>query len=95
MLLSMTGYGAARSETDALNVSVEIRTVNNRYLKISTRCPDAYSSLEGRIEKVVKAAIKRGTVQLHIRVDRGTDLSKYRINQELHRLHRCININER
>lgn len=83
MLLSMTGHGDARSETDQLDVAVEIRTVNNRYLKVSTRFPDAYSSLEGQIEKVIKSRIRRGTVQVNIRVTRPDDQSKYRVNPEV------------
>lgn len=79
----MTGYGAARTETDELGVSVELRSVNNRYLKISVRCPDTYSSLEGQIEKLIKTQVNRGTVQVHIRVDRTKDASQYRIHQDV------------
>ena len=37
----MTGYGDARPQDDRLDVAVELRTVNNRFLKISTRSPEA------------------------------------------------------
>jgi uncharacterized protein (TIGR00255 family) len=83
VLLSMTGHGDARSETGDLSVAVEIRTVNNRYLKISTRYPDGYSSLEGKIEKVVRAGIRRGTAQVQIRVERLNDTASYRINHDV------------
>lgn len=65
----MTGFGEARHQDDKLSVSIEVRTVNNRYLKISIRCPDAYAALEGEIEKIVREKISRGTVNIGIRVD--------------------------
>lgn len=65
----MTGFGEARHQDDKLSVTIEVRTVNNRYLKISIRCPDAYAALEGEIEKTVREKISRGTVNIGIRVD--------------------------
>lgn len=68
MLLSMTGYGAARRQQDNLLVSVEIRTVNNRYLKVVTRCPESCGALENRIERLLRDAIQRGTVTTTVRL---------------------------
>lgn len=65
----MTGFGEARHQDDKLSVTVEVRTVNNRYLKISIRCPDAYAALEGEIEKTVREKISRGTVNISIRIE--------------------------
>lgn len=69
MLLSMTGYGDAGRQSDRLSVAVEVRSINNRYLKVTTRCPDSYAALEGRIEKMVRQAVARGTVSVTIRAD--------------------------
>ena len=55
MLLSMTGYGDARHQSEQLTVSIELRALNNRYLKVSVRAPDPYHLLEAEFEKVVKA----------------------------------------
>ena len=68
MLLSMTGYGDARRQTDRLNVAVEVRAVNNRYLKVMTKCPEAYAPVELEIEKVVRESVGRGTVSVTVRV---------------------------
>ncbi len=65
----MTGFGEARRQEDKLSVSVEVRTVNNRYLKVSIRCPDAYAALEGEIERTVREKISRGTVNIGIRIE--------------------------
>jgi len=64
----MTGFGNATVETDVMSVSVELRAVNNRYLKISTRLPDSLGRFESRIEKLIRNRIARGSVQLSLRV---------------------------
>ncbi|MFN0052021.1 MAG: YicC/YloC family endoribonuclease [Planctomycetales bacterium] len=70
MLLSMTGFGIARFQAERLAATVEVRAVNNRYLKIVTKCAEVYASLEGDIERVVRETIHRGTVNVTIRIDR-------------------------
>lgn len=58
----MTGQGAGRSEGEIGAISVEIRSVNQRGLKISPRLSDALSPLETRFEQWVRSRIQRGTV---------------------------------
>ncbi|MGQ0635780.1 MAG: YicC/YloC family endoribonuclease [Planctomycetaceae bacterium] len=70
MLLSMTGYGDARYQAERLSASVEVRAVNNRYLKVSTKSAEAYGSLEPEIERLVRESIGRGTISVTLRVDR-------------------------
>lgn len=70
MLLSMTGIGEGRIERDDLSVSVELRSVNNRHLKVSLRGPEAYLQLEHDVERVIRSRIGRGTVSVQLRVDR-------------------------
>ncbi len=67
----MTGFGDARTQTDDLCISVEIRSVNNRHLKISTRLPDSYTQFESDIEKVIRERVSRGTINVMIRADRA------------------------
>ncbi len=72
----MTGFGEGRFQSDPLALSVEVRTVNNRYLKVSVRGSEPYPMLEPELEKLVRKYIRRGTVTIHIRCDRqgrGTD----------------------
>ena len=66
----MTGFGEARHQADGLTLAVEVRTVNNRYLKVSVRGSDPYPMLEPDLEKVVRKVIRRGTVTIHVRCDR-------------------------
>ncbi len=80
MLLSMTGYGEARHQSDALSLAIELRSVNNRYLKISLRAPEPYHLLEPEFEKVIRQKVRRGTVQVHVRCERQTSAQDFRIN---------------
>ncbi len=80
MLLSMTGYGQARGHSEGCEIHVELRSVNNRYLKLSTRTPDAYGPLEPRIEQTVRRYVNRGTVQANIRVARQRRADEFRLN---------------
>src|SRR5438874_661585 len=48
----MTGFGEARHQTDALSVGVEVRAVNNRYLKVTVRGTDPYRMLEAALKNL-------------------------------------------
>ncbi len=80
MLLSMTGYGEARFQSDTLSLSIEVRALNNRYLKVSVRAPDPYHLLEAEFEKVIRRSVKRGTIQLQLRCERQSCEQDFRIN---------------
>jgi uncharacterized protein (TIGR00255 family) len=79
----MTGFGDARHQQGRLSVAVEIRAVNNRYLKITTKCPDVYAALENELEKVVRDSISRGTVTVVVRVDRNGGDGQYLLNRSV------------
>jgi uncharacterized protein (TIGR00255 family) len=76
----MTGFGEARHQGDALNVSVELRALNNRYLKVSLRAADPYHLLEPEFEKVIRRTVRRGTLQVHLRLERQAFAQDFRIN---------------
>jgi uncharacterized protein (TIGR00255 family) len=76
----MTGHGAARGQTDDLHVAVEIRSVNNRYLKLTLRAPEPYNLLEAEFERVIRRFIRRGTILVQLRVDRPVAAQDFRIN---------------
>lgn len=80
MLVSMTGYGEAHAQANNMAVVVEMRTINSRHLKLSFRCTEGYASLEPEVEAVVRQTIRRGTVQVNLRVDRQASSEDYRIN---------------
>ncbi|MCU0705654.1 MAG: hypothetical protein MUF18_16900 [Fimbriiglobus sp.] len=70
MLLSMTGFGSARGAGPGFTVAVEVRAVNNRHLKLTVRGTDPYPLFESELEKVVRRHVRRGSVQVQVKVDR-------------------------
>ena len=54
MVKSMTGYGRARQERNGRNITVEVRSVNNRYLDCTVKMPRAYIFAENTIKKMKK-----------------------------------------
>lgn len=80
MLLSMTGYGEARFEDPRWMIHAEVRTVNNRHLKLSAKISEPYAAREPEVEQLVREKVKRGTVQLNLRVERPRRPQDYRLN---------------
>lgn len=68
MILSMTGYGRARQTLDGRDITVELRSVNSRFLEYSSRIPRAFSFLEDPLKKLVSARVSRGKVELSLTV---------------------------
>lgn len=83
MLLSMTGHGEAHRHQTGMAIAVEVRTVNNRYFKLSVRCSEGYAALEPLVEAVVREHVRRGTVQVNLRVDRELTSDDYRLNESV------------
>jgi len=81
VLLSMTGFGDGRGEGSGFTVGVEIRSVNNRHLKLNVRGTEPYPLLESEFEKVIRKTVRRGTVLVHIRVDRSPRPGETRLNE--------------
>ena len=80
MLCSMTGYGDASYQGDDLQVAIELRAVNNRYLKVVVRAAEPYNLLEADFEKVVRRTVRRGALQIHLRCQRKYSPQDFQIN---------------
>jgi len=76
----MTGYGEAHYQSDAINISLELRALNNRYLKVSLRANEPYHLLEPEFEKVIRRSVRRGTIQVHLRCQRQFAAQDFQIN---------------
>jgi len=76
----MTGFGAAVCQEEGVSVSVELKTVNNRYFKLSLKLTEGYSALEPRIEALLRSVIERGTINAHIRIVSARENVGYQIN---------------
>jgi len=77
----MTGFGSAVCKEENISVSVELKTVNNRYFKLSLRLTDGYGALEQRIEPLLRSVIERGTVNAHVRIVGTREDSGFQINR--------------
>lgn len=79
MLLSMTGHGHGTARNEQAAVAVEIRAVNNRFLKTTVH-GEIGAELQALIEDEVRAVVKRGTVTVRLRVERH-DPEQYKLNE--------------
>jgi uncharacterized protein (TIGR00255 family) len=68
MILSMTGFGEARLEEKDYAYHLEIRSVNNRYLKASVYLPEGWGFLETEVERLLRQRLTRGSVTLRLYV---------------------------
>ncbi len=66
MIKSMTGYGRAVETVNGREYTVELRSVNNRYLDCSVRLPRLLSFAEETVKQAVKSAVSRGKVDVYI-----------------------------
>ncbi len=81
---SMTGYGKAEYSENGITLTVEIKTVNNRFLDLIPKYPRAFVSLDDTIRKIVQSKIKRGRAELFITYsDMSSGSKKLVINEGL------------
>lgn len=69
MIKSMTGYGSAKGQAEGLEITVELKSVNNRYLDTSVRLPRSFLFAEDTVKSAVQAHISRGKVDVFVSVD--------------------------
>ena len=84
MIKSMTGYGGAKGELEGFEISIELKSVNNRYLDTSVRLPRSFIFAEERIKSTVQTHISRGKVDVFITVNSsGADSIVVSVNDAL------------
>lgn len=88
-LLSMTGYGSAKGSVEGQEITVELKSVNNRYLDCSVRLPRNFLFAEDTVKQAVSVGVSRGKVDVFVSAqasqDSGTVVS---VNEELARGYR-------
>ena len=83
MAYSMTGYSRTRAESDALSLTVTIKTVNHRSTDIQIRMPPELDPFEPQVRRLIKKHVHRGQVQLGIKLDWNTPVQETKINRPL------------
>ena len=81
MIASMTGYGRGEASSGGVKAAVELRSVNGRFLEVSTRLPRSLTLREGEIKEIVRQKISRGKINLTITLERDNgNVSPLKIN---------------
>lgn len=70
---SMTGYGKGISEHSGIKYTIEIRSVNHRFLEIKCRMPKGMLAIEEKVERTLKDAFDRGSFVVHLDVDASSE----------------------
>jgi len=84
MIKSMTGYGSAKGTSGKLEISVEVRSVNNRYLDCTIKLPRVFNSFEDQLKSIVNGTVSRGKVDVYVSIDSsGANDIEIKINRPL------------
>ena len=86
MVKSMTGYGRARETLNGRDITVEVRSVNNRYLDCTVKVPRTYIFVEDAVKAHVQKAVSRGKLDVFITIDAtAADETVIAVNEPLAR----------
>ncbi len=83
LILSMTGYANANAELGSGSLTLEVRSVNHRYLDIQLRMPDELRGFESALREAITAQLQRGKVECRINYAARSAQSGATLNQEL------------
>ncbi|EMA6341236.1 YicC/YloC family endoribonuclease [Bacillus cytotoxicus] len=68
MISSMTGFGRAKVEKDAFQITVEMKSVNHRFLEMNIRLPKQMMVFEDKIRKIIAEKVRRGRIEVSISI---------------------------
>ena len=84
MIKSMTGYGSAKGNAAGFEISVELKSVNNRYLETAVRMPRSFLFAEEAVKSTVQRHISRGKVDVFVNINAvSVDDVKVTVNESL------------
>lgn len=76
MIKSMTGFGLASTDNENVKFSVEIKSLNSKFLEIGLKIPRAFSDKELYLRNTCNREIERGKVSIAINIERGEETQK-------------------
>ena len=85
MIRSMTGFGLSESFDKKCNISIEIRSVNHRFLELSIKSGNLGNDLDDFIREAISKKINRGKIEVKIKA-KSSSKTKYEINKKLFRM---------
>jgi len=80
MIISMTGFGDAATESGGTHYAVEIRSLNNRFFKPVIKLPDVISGLEPELESMLRERLGRGSITFILKMRSDSAEAAYHIN---------------
>ena len=84
MIMSMTGYGSAKGQIDGMALTVELKSVNNRYLDVNIRMPRGFLFAEEQLKSAISSKVTRGNVDVFVTLDsNGADNFSITVNEAL------------
>jgi uncharacterized protein (TIGR00255 family) len=78
----MTGFGRGAVTEDKFSVTVELKTVNNRFLDISLRLSNEMQSIETEIKRLISSRLSRGRVDVNVQYERAEEIN-YELNRPM------------
>ena len=73
LISSMTGYGRAERSKRGMTVSVETRSVNSRYLEVTTRLPRTLSHREKDVKEIIRTFMGRGSLNITVKIEKESN----------------------
>src|SRR5512140_3597443 len=73
MIISMTGFGKAAGTVKKMNINVEIRSINSKFLEVSTRLPIMFQDKETEIKDMIGKSVTRGKINLVLSYDKNSN----------------------
>jgi uncharacterized protein (TIGR00255 family) len=72
MIISMTGFGKASKTMKNMKVNIELRSINSKYLEVSSRLPAVFSDKENELKEIIGKDITRGKINVLISIDKNS-----------------------
>lgn len=73
MIASMTGFGRGSAQVGPITATVEMRSVNNRYIDVPVRLPASVADRETEVQNLLKQAFDRGRITVNVQVEKETE----------------------
>ena len=73
MIVSMTGFGRASKVIKKMNINVELRSINSKYLEVNSRVPMIFSDKESELKELINPKISRGKVTVTVSLDKNSN----------------------
>ena len=81
MIRSMTGFGDASAQQGGVHYFVELRSVKNKYCKVSLRLPESLQGLEPQLDSLLRSRLSRGSITLTLKCTDTSESAAYNVNQ--------------